>query len=279
MHIPFSKYSGCGNDFILIDNRQKAFDFICNDIAQLCHRHQGIGADGVIFLEPSSKADFRMRIFNADGSEAEMCGNGLRCLVRFINELGIVGHQFLIETMHQLIQTTISGEYINIEMPVPTNYRFFDQLIIEETPYTLHFLDTGVPHAVLFVDDLYSDKWMAIAPKIRYHSHFKPKGANVNFAAINSKQEVEIRTYERGVEGETLACGTGATAAAIAAAYVHGLNSPIVIKPKSGDAIHIAFQGKLTNPISISKLAMSGPAIKVFSGIKVVRPSRPDVKA
>lgn len=269
MHISFSKYSGCGNDFILIDNRQKVFDAARNDhIVHLCHRRQGIGADGVVFLESSLnlKADFRMRIFNADGSEAEMCGNGLRCLVRFIQELGIPGHQFLIQTMHQLIPTTISGESVSVDMPVPTNYRFFDQLIIEETSYTLHFLDTGVPHAVIFVDDLHQDKWMTIAPKIRHHTHFKPKGANVNFAVINSHQEVEVRTYERGVEGETLACGTGAAAVAIAAACVHGLNSPIVIKPKSGDAIRIAFPGKMTNPIAISELTMSGPAIKVFSG-------------
>lgn len=272
MHIPFSKYSGCGNDFILIDNRQKVFDTTRTDnIVHLCHRRQGIGADGVVFLEASLnlslKADFRMRIFNADGSEAEMCGNGLRCLVRFIQELGIAGHQFLIETMHQLIRTTLSAEYVSVDMPVPTNYRFFDQLIIEGTPYTLHFLDTGVPHAVLFVDDLHRDKWMTIAPKIRHHPHFKPKGANVNFAVIHSNQEVEMRTYERGVEGETLACGTGATAVAIAAACVHGLSSPIVIKPKSGDAIHIAFPGKLTLPIAISQLTMSGPAVKVFSGM------------
>lgn len=276
--LPFYKYSGCGNDFILIDNRQQLFNletasrFKAEPIVQLCHRRLGIGADGIVLLEFSLKADFRMRIFNADGSEAEMCGNGLRCLVRFIQDLGIPGNKFLIETMHQLIPTTISEKCVSAEMPAPTNCRFFEQLVIEETSYTLHYLDTGVPHAVIFVEDLQNHQLMLIAPKIRYHPYFMPKGTNVNFATINSNNEVEVRTYERGVEGETLACGTGAAAVAIAAAHVHGLRSPISIRPKSGDMIYInlpeaADSPSEESPFSFTQgITMSGPAVRVFNG-------------
>ncbi|MBA3816706.1 MAG: diaminopimelate epimerase [Parachlamydiaceae bacterium] len=273
--LPFFKYSGCGNDFILIDNRHQLFNIYTAKtevIVQICHRRLGIGADGIILLENSQKADFRMRIFNADGSEAEMCGNGLRCLVRFIQDLGIPGNNFLIETMHQLIPTTILEKYISAEMPAPKNCRFFEQLQIEETSYIIHYLDTGVPHAIIFVEDLHDNQLMLIAPQIRYHPHFLPKGTNVNFATINSNNEVEVRTYERGVEGETLACGTGAAAVAIAAAHVHGLKSPISIRPKSGDIIYIYFpeavyslseETFLSNPRG---LTMSGPAVRVFNG-------------
>lgn len=284
MHIPFSKYSGCGNDFILIDNRQQVFDTTRTEsIVHLCHRRLGIGADGIVLLESSSSADadFRMRIFNADGGEAEMCGNGLRCLVRFIQELGVANDAFLIETMHQLIPTRISGEYISADMPAPTDCHFFDKLTIEETSYTLHCLDTGVPHAVIFVDDLQDSRLMAVAPEIRYHPHFMPKGTNVNFAAINSNNEVEVRTYERGVEGETLACGTGAAAVAVVAACVHGLSSPIAIRPKSGETIYIAFPTIISrssletaqsfdsecNEPKNNVLTMTGPAVKIFSGL------------
>lgn len=266
MHIPFSKYSGCGNDFILIDNRQSQFDATRTDvIVHLCHRRLGIGADGIVLLIPSSKADFGMRIFNADGSEAEMCGNGLRCLVRYIKELGISGDAFLIETMHQLIPVCVTAESIKAEMPPPINCQFFDQLDLGEKAFTVHFLDTGVPHAVIFVENLQDSELMTIAPSIRHHPRFKPKGTNVNFALIHSNNEVEVRTYERGVEGETLACGTGAAAVAVAASCVHGLLSPVAVRPKSGDTITIAFN--LSSQSDISKLWMSGPAIKVFSGI------------
>lgn len=269
MHLPFSKYSGCGNDFILIDNRQSVFDVTRIDtIVNLCHRRLGIGADGIIFLESSSKADFRMRIFNTDGSEAEMCGNGLRCLIRFIQELGIECKQFVIETMHQIIPARVSSTGVSVAMPPPTDCHFFEQVHLEDDPLTLHRLDTGVPHAVLFVENLHEVRLMSMAPQIRYFPRFLPKGTNVNFAVINANQEVEVRTYERGVEGETLACGTGAVAAALAAARVHGLCSPITIRPKSGDKIDVAFVREDNN--IFSNVIMSGPAIKIFSGTVLI---------
>lgn len=279
MEIHFSKYSGCGNDFILIDNRQQFFEPArSNLIARLCHRRLGIGADGIVLLEESSKADFRMRIFNADGGEAEMCGNGLRCLVRFIQELGIDKESISIETMHQIITTIISEDFISAMMPAPETCYLSKELNIEGRTYTLHSINTGVPHVVIFVENLEDSTWMAIAPKIRHHPNFFPHGTNVNFALFTD-QEVKVRTYERGVEGETLACGTGAAAVAIAAACIHQLSSPITIRPQSNETIKIAFPSSLIKKYQIQSnttgsfephtetLTMTGPADKIFSGV------------
>lgn len=264
MNIPFSKYSGCGNDFILIDNRQKIFE-VHNpeDIARLCDRRLGIGADGVILLEHSFAADFRMRIYNADGSEAEMCGNGIRCIARFLHELSIPTDSFLIETMHQKVHVSLSENMVSVNMPNPTQLNYFKPIIVEESSFIVHHLDTGVPHSVLFVDNIEDESLMRIAPKIRYHSYFKPKGTNVNFALLTQSDEIIIRTYERGVEGETLACGTGAVAVAIVAAVVYNLKSPLSIRTRSKDILQISFVGTQPMPTNI---VMKGPAIKIYQG-------------
>jgi diaminopimelate epimerase len=255
MSLSFSKYSGCGNDFILIDNR--LLHFLHSDrafIAKLCHRQRGIGADGVILLENSQKADYRMRIFNADGGEAEMCGNGIRCLMQFIRQLGGLEKGYLIETMNALLQVQERKGLVTVAMA--------DPFAIE---WELHLpcflpmtrLNTGVPHVVLFVEDLESEKWMRLAPQIRFHAAFGPAGTNVNFAQLNSEGELSLRTYERGVEGETLACGTGATATALAAAKKYGLSTPVRILPASLEPLEISFswQGKLPTQVTLT-----GPA-------------------
>lgn len=264
MRIPFSKYSGCGNDFILIDNREDFFDEQNPQlIARLCHRRLGIGADGLILLKKSLRADFRMRIFNADGGEAEMCGNGIRCLTRFIHDLNISGQSFLIETMFQQAHVSLSKDLVSVKLPNPSEIHFSSTIPVDGRSLTIHFLDTGVPHAVIFVDNLEDDSLMKLAPKIRSHRHFKSKGANVDFAKISSDGTVSIRTYERGVEGETLACGTGAVATAIAAAHVHGLQSPVTINPRSKEPLQISFTGTAQAP---ENLTMTGPATKVYEG-------------
>lgn len=263
MSIPFSKYSGCGNDFILIDNRHLKLKADPRAIAFLCHRRHGIGADGVIFLESSPVTAFRMRIFNADGSEAEMCGNGLRCLAHYIHAHEITGNCFTIETMHHCVDAEIHGNLVTISMPTPLPGCYFNELPLDAQTLLLHTINTGVPHAVIFVDDLEHPKHMEIAKTIRYHSAFHPQGTNVNFAKIISGDTIAVRTYERGVEQETLACGTGATAVAIAAAAVHHMSSPITIKTLSGDHLTISFQGA---PPHLTQLALTGPAIKVYEG-------------
>lgn len=264
MPTPFSKYSGCGNDFILIDNRQLHLLPSKQAITRLCHRQQGIGADGLIFLEASqsSNASYRMRIFNADGSEAEMCGNGLRCLAQYIRSLEKTADCFAIETMHQRMEISILQDLISVSMPPPSKPSL-KKLSISENEVILHCLDTGVPHAVLFVDDLEKNNLFSLAPAIRFHKEFHPKGTNVNYAKILPDQSVAIRTYERGVEQETLACGTGAVAVAIASANAYQIPAPIKIHTRSGDCLHINFQGTSS---FLTHLVMTGPAIKIFEG-------------
>lgn len=250
--IPFAKYSGCGNDFILIDNRERNLSLTSKAISRLCHRQHGIGADGIIFLEKGTP--YRMRIFQPDGYEVEMCGNGIRCLAQFIHSLE-KHTNFTIQTKHAAMSVKIHGDLVSVAMPPPAE----ECKSIELTEAgRLHVVDTGVPHAVMFVDDLYQKDLLATAPMIRHHKAF-PKGTNVNYAKILSEGVIAVRTYERGVEGETLACGTGAVAVALAAAKVHSMPSPITIHTLSGDCLVIAFEGA-------TKLVMTGPAIKIFEG-------------
>lgn len=259
IRVPFSKYTGCGNDFILIDNRQGSLrNLRAKDIARLCHRNFGIGADGLILLENG----FRMRIFNSDGSEAEMCGNGVRCLMKFIKDLGYPEKKAAIQTLAGTVHVSLLGDLVAVSMPNPD--KIMQHLVeIDNQPLHISHLDTGVPHAVIFVEDLPSARWMELAPKIRFHPAFAPKGTNVNFAQVR-EQHIILRTYERGVEKETEACGTGATATAVAAAHLYNLASPIKILPKSLIPIEISFTKIGRN--TFKDLVMAGPAEKIFHG-------------
>lgn len=259
MKYPFSKYSGCGNDFILFDNRDLTFPIFKEIFQQLCHRQKGIGGDGVILLENSTKAHYKMRIFNSDGSEAEMCGNGIRCLLKFIQHCDILSNQLKIETMSKILTVSVEGDDIAVEMGNPCNI----QWDIELSPWIVHYLDTGVPHAIIFtdnVDPIDVNEW---GPKLRYHDRFAPYGVNVNFVSVDETKTVHVRTYERGVEQETLACGTGATASALAAARMYKLQSPIKVKVRSGDILVIDFKRHDEN---FSDVRLIGPAEPTFSG-------------
>lgn len=260
MEYPFSKYSGCGNDFILFDNRSNQFPdpspFL---ISRLCHRQNGIGADGVILLESSKVCHLKMRIFNSDGTEAEMCGNGIRCLAKFMKEKGIQGHQFTIETMCRNLTVSTENENVAVEMGDPKELRWNIPI---ETFYA-HHLDTGVPHAVIFCSDVNAIEIQKWGPSIRHHPLFAPRGANANFAHLDKSGTIHLRTFERGVENETLACGTGATATALAAAQMHQLSSPIQVQVKSGEVLTIDFK-KSEN--GFKNIRMIGPANFIFSG-------------
>ncbi|MBS4167888.1 diaminopimelate epimerase [Parachlamydia sp. AcF125] len=263
MNLAFSKYNGCGNDFILIDNRDRRFpDRDASFIRRLCQRQYGIGADGLILLELSQIADFRMRIFNADGCETEMCGNGIRCLVKFAQDLGITKKHYTIQTMHSILEAFSSEDSITISMGEPAEIEWATQIEVDQTLLTVHWIDTGVPHAVIFVDEVEKADWMALAPKIRSHPHFSPKGVNVNFAQIQ-KHQISLRTYERGVEQETLACGTGATAAALAAAKTMNIPSPVSIKTRSGDNLEVRFE----KTSKFHNVHLTGSAICTFKGV------------
>lgn len=249
----FSKYSGAGNDFILIDDRDLSFPTENKLFTQrLCHRNLGIGADGIILVQPSEHSDFRFRIFNADGSEAEMCGNGVRCFAKFLQELGYQKKSFTLQTMERVLFVEMVGDEVAVEMGTPKD------LHLNLAP-NLHHIDTGVPHAVLIVADLSAIDIQKEGPPIRFHPLFQPKGANANFVQIH-ESSISLRTYERGVEGETLACGTGATAAALIASQITALKSPIRVHTKSTDILAISFDEALQN------VRMQGPAHKIFHG-------------
>lgn len=262
--ISFSKYAGCGNDFIIFDNRTLFFPSNHDQlIKNLCDRSKGIGADGVILLENSLSADFKMRIFNADGSEAEMCGNGIRCLLKYIRELGFTHQSYTIETMKSNRIVEFCYQDVRVEMGSPTDLIWNIPLPIENKTLVVHHLNTGVPHTILFVKDITLIPLDHLGPQIRYHPFFLPKGTNVNVASLSGSSEIHLRTYERGVEGETLACGTGATATALAAAKLYGLESPISVQTRSGESILISFY--LQNE-QFHSVKMSGNAIFQFRG-------------
>jgi diaminopimelate epimerase len=246
----FVKYEGAGNDFILIDDRSLTFN--ANQVTRLCHRRFGVGADGVVLLQPSTTSDFRMRIFNSDGTEAESCGNALRCLGRFLTDLGFPEKQTSIETMHRSVFLSYSEGLIVVGMGEAKQTEL--NLSTEHGP--VHYTDTGVPHAVRFVHDITNLPIHLLGPFFRHHTLFGPKGANANFASIQS-DGIHVRTFERGVEGETLACGTGACAVASIASKVHKISGPIDIV-FTGGRLRISFEG--------DQIFMAGPANRVFSG-------------
>jgi len=248
MDVAFSKYEGTGNDFIVIDDRSKAFPLLHVDVSQLCHRQRGIGADGLILLQPSQRADFSMRIFNANNTEAEMCGNGLRCLVDFLYHIcGEAKTMFNIETLHKDYLCRWMEQSICVEMGVP------EVIYIQENEI---FVNVGVPHLVVFVDDLGRfDK--------EVKERFLFSGVNINYAILNDI-EIVMRTFERGVERETLSCGTGATAVCCAAYKKYGLQGSIKVKFLSGEGL--TFFTSIDNN-KIKNICMMGQVHHVFKGV------------
>lgn len=250
----FVKYHGCGNDFILMDNRSQDFCPEPGAIRFLTDRHTGVGGDGVILLEESFAADVKMRIFNADGTEAEMCGNGARCFILFLAELGFPLPAD-IEVSDRVLSGTVAQNGASIEMGIP-----WDIALNIDSPFgLLHRINTGVPHAVVFVDDLDHLDIETSGRAIRHDSLFSPEGTNVTFVQKVSRGRLAFSTYERGVEGETLACGTGACAAALIAHLIDGTPSPIEVVTKRGDVIEVGLSDRL-------EVTMSGPAARVFEG-------------
>ena len=240
--IPFSKLNGSGNDFLLIDNRGGALDGIDRPAfaAKVCDRSRSVGADGVILIEPSRVADFRWDFYNADGSRAEMCGNGGRCAARFAVARRIAGRKLSFETIAGVIHAAVRGRRVKLQMTPPGGLAVDRSLTLRGKRYTYSFLNTGVPHAVLFVPDVSKADVTGVGRGIRTHKAFAPRGTNVNFAQVRD-DALWVRTYERGVEAETLACGTGAVASGILAA-VRGLASPpVAVRTRGGERLTIHF--------------------------------------
>ena len=254
MDLSFSKYHGAGNDFILVDNRDGVVSISPDLVVFLCRRAFGVGADGVILAEKSDLADIRMRIFNADGSEAEMCGNGVRCLFRFLQDQKIIQQRLSLETMERLLDVWEEDGEVVVEMGAVTDIEW--NCAIEGR--RLHLFNTGVPHAVLFVDDVKSTDLESFAQLYCHHPAF-PKGVNFNIASLD-EQGLVMRTWERGVEAETFACGTGACAVALAAGKLFGLQPQISVRVASGDRLTISYAP------DFSSVTLKGPAIRVFDG-------------
>lgn len=241
--IPFTKMSAAGNDFIIIDNRQHILDAKpAKEWAQtICRRKVSVGADGLILIEDSKKADFKWRFFNADGSEAEMCGNGGRCIARFAHLKGIASFKLTFETLAGIIKAEVLEESVKLQLPLPKNLTCDRNLLVEEKNYLVNSITVGVPHAVIFVDDLQNFQVVELGKKIRFSEHFKPAGTNVNFVRIKDDSMIAVRTYERGVEDETLACGTGAVASALIANEKTGLKSPVSVQTQGGEVLTVHF--------------------------------------
>ena len=264
--LPFVKMSGAGNDFVVIDNRTLSHALTKEQIVRLCDRHFGIGADGLLAVEPSddASADFRMRYYNADGGEAEMCGNGARCFAQFVRPLRRTETErvrFL--TPAGLITGEYTGPGVRINMTAPTEMKLNQRADFGWGEIEYHFMNTGVPHLVLFVPDVERAEIVAHGRAIRYSSIF-PRGTNVNFVQVVDQANLIVRTYERGVEDETLACGTGVVASALLANRVHGLALPLNLKVRGGDilSVNAKIQGE-----QFSDITLAGPATEVFSGV------------
>ncbi len=271
MLLHFFKMNGAGNDFIIVDNRDLSLskELDTDTIAALCDRHRGIGADGLLAVEPAQKgADFRFRYYNADGGEAEMCGNGARCFGRFTAHLGeIVLKKVTFETVAGTLAAEMVGENVRIAMSEPKDLELNASAEISGFDSTLHFINTGVPHVVTFLEsaqaldecDVYTH-----GAAIRNHTAFAPAGTNANFAAVLAPGHLSIRTFERGVEDETLACGTGMVASALVHHLLTGVPGPIKVDVEGGDTLEIGFEK--SGEQGFKNVTLTGPADFVFEG-------------
>jgi len=264
MQLSFTKMNGAGNDFIMVDNRHETLALDPPRIALLCDRHRGVGADGLLAVEPAAQgADFKMRYYNADGGEAEMCGNGARCFARFARRLGVNNAEISFETLAGIIRASFPDDEVRVTISDPHSHRPPISLEINGRTLDVHFINTGVPHAVVFTDDVAAVDVPKDGAALRYHSAFAPKGANANFVQVLAPDSIAIRTYERGVEGETLACGTGVCAAALLHNLRTGSPSPVHVKVRGGDTLQVAFEAP---EHGFHNVTLTGPADFVFDG-------------
>ncbi|MGB2600110.1 MAG: diaminopimelate epimerase [Candidatus Omnitrophota bacterium] len=265
-NIVFTKAVASGNDFIIIDNKNGELDSHQLDyslVAQdLCNRRFSVGADGLLVLEDSGNADFHMRIINPDGSEVTMCGNGARCSALYAAENGW-GETLSIETGAGIINAEVKGVNVRLKMSDPKDTKLEIKLGIGPNIVDVHYVDTGVPHVVHLVDDLEGYPVNEIGRKIREHSLFSPEGTNADFVGDIDESGASVRTYERGVEDETLACGTGITASAIILGLLGQASPPVKLKTRSGEVltVHYKMSGK-----KVSDVYLEGNANLVYEG-------------
>lgn len=261
--LPFTKMSGTGNDFMVINNMQGRFALDWSTFAaRYCPRRTSVGADGVLILEQSAEADFNYRIFNADGSEAEMCGNGARCAALFAFKQNIAGEHMYFKTLAGIIEARVDSGDVSIRMTEPFGLKKDICLDVASGRHIAHFINSGVPHTVIFTDSLATTSVDDLGRAIRMHEYFSPAGTNVNFVQVTGDSQILVRTYERGVEAETLACGTGAVASAIISAYVKNVHPPVHVTMPGGE-LQIDFT--LENE-SVSNVWLGGAVDTVYTG-------------
>jgi len=261
--ISFTKMVASGNDFVIIDQRPKTKDQRPKFLAKkLCDRKYGVGADGLLVLEKSKIADIKMRIFNADGSEAEMCGNGSRCVALWAKS------KVNIETKAGIIEAQVKANNIKIKLTEPKGIKLNIPITVSNRALRVNFINTGVPHTVIFVGGLDKIDVVSLGRQIRYHQRFAPCGANVDFAEVLNDNSIGLRTYERGVEDETLACGTGAVASALLTTYNLQLTTnKINVLTKSGEILKVYFRREGNR---FTDVWLEGKARIVYTGVYYV---------
>ncbi|KAB2643019.1 MAG: diaminopimelate epimerase [Verrucomicrobia bacterium] len=269
--------NGAGNDFILLDNRNGEIRLGTQEISALCDRHRGIGGDGLLMCEePSStsnggnKAMARMRYYNADGNEVEMCGNGARCFTRFVARLlKKRDGKIIFETMAGILEGELLENEVKISMSIPHSICLHHPI----GEYgEVHSINTGVPHVVLFVDDLEHAPVIKVGRALRHHSQFAPAGTNVNFVKVLEPNHLAVRTYERGVEDETLACGTGVVASALIHHLLSKARSPMKVIVHGGEILEVDFtlETIINSFPQFQEVALKGPAVFVFEGSTIL---------
>lgn len=265
-NIPFAKMHASGNDFIIIDNRRGPMPpDVSVWAARLCRRRFSVGADGLILIEDSVLADFRWRYFNSDGSEVEMCGNGSRCAARFAFMKGIAGPKLAFETLAGIIDAEVKDDSVKVRLTNPFDYRPEVSLGSDAPgPKESCYINTGVPHVVYFVGDTKTADVLGLGARTRYHQAFAPAGTNANFVTVDGRNQMTIRTYERGVEGETMACGTGAVAAALIAGARGLVDPPVRMKTRGGNILTVYFNW---NGVEFSEVYLEGDAVLVYQGV------------
>jgi len=264
MIIEFTKMNGAGNDFVMVDNRNASLLLDRERIARLCDRHRGIGGDGLLSLEGTPDL-LQMRYYNADGGEAEMCGNGARCFARYAARLTgqETGSLSFMTQAGPISAELLPANLVRIGMGDPHSVQLAHSLHVLGSDREIHSINTGVPHAVLFVRDLETAPVLEEGRALRRHPRFSPAGTNVNFVKVLAPGSLAVRTYERGVEDETLACGTGVVASALIHHFLSRSPSPVTVRVRGGETLEVGFRIVNGHP---SAVTLAGPADFVFNG-------------
>jgi len=267
MSIIFTKMSGSGNDFIIVDNRESVVktsskrDFV----NKICVPKLSVGADGVIFIENSEKVDFKWDFYNGDGSSAEMCGNGGRCVARYAYEKQIASEKMSFETTAGIIMAEVKGNYVRIKLPAPKNLQRNLNINSNGKTFQVDSLNTGVPHVIVYTEDITNEDVCRIGRSIRSHSAFSPAGTNVDFVQKQGESELRVRTYERGVENETLACGTGVVASALLANHAGMVRPPVRVYTQGGEVLIVDFD-TANGTENFGEVFLEGSVKIVFEG-------------